>query len=136
MRCTPVAAGRVADLSRIGFGVGDEFRNGLDRKRRMHLEYAIAAIEARHRYDVAHEVEVKLIVERDVEHVVDAEQEQRIAIGWRSHDRFSGDVTAAARPVFDHELLTQPVGKPLRHEAGPGVCGTASRETDNDTHGP
>src|SRR5262245_15881816 len=102
----------------------------------MHLQHAVAAIEARNRGDVAYEIEIELIVERDVECVVDADQEKRIAVGRCGHYGFGGDVAAAAGSVLDNELLAEAVGEPLRHEARPGVGGTAGSKTNYDAHRP
>ena len=49
--------------------------------------------------------------------IVRTSQEQRIAVGRRTHDRLGSDVSAGARPVLDNELLAKPLGEPLTHQA-------------------
>jgi hypothetical protein len=58
-----VAARRHIDLAWVGLGIGNEFRNRLDRKRGIDLHDVGLAVDARDRRDVADEVEIELIVQ-------------------------------------------------------------------------
>ena len=58
--------------------------------------------------DVAEEIEVELIVERRVDRVEATDQEQRVTVGRRFHDRLGTDIAGGTRPVFDDEWLAEP----------------------------
>jgi hypothetical protein len=55
-------ARRHVDLTGVGFDVGNELGDRLSRKRRVHLQDAYPAIYAGHRSNVAHEIEIQLVV--------------------------------------------------------------------------
>ena len=73
--------------------------------------------DARDRRDVADEIEVELFIERRVDCIRRADQEQRIAVRGRAHDRLGGDIAASARPVLDDERLAEPLRQPLTDQA-------------------
>ena len=75
------------------------------------------ADDARDRRDVADEIEIELVVERRVDRVGRTDQEERIAVRRRTHDRLGGDIAAGARPVLDDELLAEPLRQPLTDQA-------------------
>src|SRR5215831_2866574 len=52
------------------------------------------------------EVVIEIVVERGVDHVVGADGEQRVAIGWRARHDLGCDIATGARAVLDDELLT------------------------------
>src|SRR5262249_28957052 len=58
------AGRRHLDLAGIGFGMGDELGNRLDRHGWIHLHDKGLAMNARDRRDVADQVEIELVVER------------------------------------------------------------------------
>ena len=131
------AAGRGhVDLARIGLGVGDELRNGVDRERGMHLHHVRHADDAGDRRHVADEVEIELLVERRVDGVRGRDEQQRVAVGRRAHHRLGRDVAAGARPALDHERLPEPLGQPLADEPGEDVGRAAGRKADDDAHRP
>ena len=88
------------------------------------------------RHDVADEIERKLLVERRVDRVGRADDEQRVTVRWCPHDGFGADVAAGPRPVVDDELLAQPFREPLRDEARGDVGRTAGGKADDDAHRP
>src|SRR5262252_2508175 len=55
---------RVIDSARVGFCISNKFWTCLGWKIRMHLQDAHAAIDASDWYDVSHDVEMKVVVER------------------------------------------------------------------------
>ena len=57
------------DFARIGFGVGDELRNGLGGTDGLTTITNGNAEDARDRRDVADEIEIELVVERRVDRV-------------------------------------------------------------------
>ena len=87
------------------------------------------ADDARDRRDVADEIEIELVVERRVDRVRRADQEERVAIRGRTHDRLGGDIAAGARPVLDDELLAEPLRQPLTHQARDDVGRAARRRS-------
>src|SRR6266853_1917121 len=103
----PGASRRHVDLARVGFGIGDELRNTPGRKRRIDLHDEGHAVGARDRSDIADEIEIELFVERRVDHIWRTDQEERIAVRGRTHDRLGANIAAATRPVFDDEWLAE-----------------------------
>jgi hypothetical protein len=83
----------------------------------MHLQDKRGADETRNWSNVSVQIEAKLVVERRVDCVRRNDREERIAIWGCTHDRFSSQVSAGARPVLDDELLTKPLREPLPYEA-------------------
>ena len=113
----PNAGRRHVDLARIGLGIGDELGNRLGRNRWIDHHDEGRADDARDRRDVADEIEIELVVERRVDRVRRQDQEQRIAVRRRAHDRLGADIAAGARPVLDDEWLAEPLRQPLTHQA-------------------
>jgi len=105
------------DFAGIGFGVGDEVGNCLGRNRWVQHQDVGVANDASDRRDIADKIVIELVVERRVDRVRRADQEQRIAVGGRTHDRLGADIGAGARAVLDDELLTEPLRQPLAHQA-------------------
>jgi hypothetical protein len=64
-----VAGRRHVDLARIGFGVGDELGDRLDRHRGIHLHDIGVARKAGDWCDVADEIETQFVVERRIDRV-------------------------------------------------------------------
>ena len=94
------------------------------------------AHDARDRRDVANEIEVELVVERRVDGVRRSDQEQRVAVRRRVHDHLGPDIAAGARPIFDDELLAEPLRQPLAHQARDDVGRAAGGIADDDVHRP
>jgi hypothetical protein len=110
----PVGAGRGhVDLAGIGFGIGDEFGDGLGRERRAgHHDERIAPDGADRRY-VTDEIERQMRIERRVDQIRRGDEKQRVAVGRRAGDRLRGDVGAGAGTVLDDEILAEPRRQPL-----------------------
>ena len=103
MGCAPGSARGHVDLAWIGFGVSDEFGNGVRRNRWMHHHDVGHGNNACDRHDVADEIEIELAEQRRIERVGTTGQEKRIAIWGHIHDDLGGDVGARTRPVLDDE---------------------------------
>src|SRR5215472_12763525 len=73
-------ARRHGDLARIGLGIGDELGNCLGWNRWMHHYDVRLAVNACDRCDVADEIETELVIERCVDGVPPADDEQRVAV--------------------------------------------------------
>ena len=87
------------------------------------------ADDARDRRDVADEIEIELVVERRVDRVRRIDQEQRVAVRRRTHDRLGADIAAGARPVLDDEWLAEPLRQPLTHQAREDVVAPPGKAT-------
>ena len=92
--------------------------------------------DARDRRDVADEIEIELVVERRVDRVRERRQEERVAVGRRTHDRLGANIVAGARPVLDDEWLAEPLRQPLSHQAREDVGRAAGGKADDDAHRP
>src|SRR5262245_5584795 len=94
------------------------------------------ANDASDRRDVADEIEIELVVERRIDRVGRSDQEERVAVCRRAHDRFGTNIAARARPVLDDEWLAQPLGQPLTHRTGDEVVSAARADWHDQTHRP
>src|ERR1700751_819496 len=54
----------------------------------------------------------------------------------RVHHLLGGEIAGGADPVLDHELLPEPLGEPLSHQARGEVAAAAGRKADDDPHRP
>jgi hypothetical protein len=109
MRHAAVASRGDVDLARIGFGIGDEFRDGSSRHCGMDDHDLGHAHNTGHRRDVANEIEVELFVQRCVDRSRRGDRKERVAIRSSSYDIFGGKITRRARPILDDKLLTKPL---------------------------
>jgi hypothetical protein len=91
---------------------------------------------ARHRRDVADEVEAEVRVERRIDGVCRDRQHQRVAVGRRPDDELGADIAGGARPVLDDERLFEPFRQPLRHQPRDDVGRAAGDDGDDQTHRP
>src|SRR5262245_4278435 len=85
---------------------------------------------------IADEIEIEFLVQRDVDRIRRSGQEERIAVRRRAHDRLGGDVVAGAWPVFNNELLTEPLREPLSYQTRDDVTRTAGAIADENAHRP
>jgi len=91
----------------IGLRVIDERRNRLGGERWI-CQHGLGLLrDARNRGDIADEIEIELLIERGVDCIRRADEEERIAVWRRSHDGFCGDIGASARSIFDDEWLAK-----------------------------
>src|SRR5712671_3646074 len=86
------AARRHADLARIGLGIGAELGDRLGWNRWFDHHDLGKADDARDSRDVADEIEIELFVERRIDRVCRSDQEERVAIRGRTHDRLGADI--------------------------------------------
>jgi hypothetical protein len=75
--------------------------------------------------------EGELLVERDVDRVRRADDEERVAIGRRPHHELGAEIGAGAGPILDDELLAGTLGQPLADQPS-GDVGRASRGKGHD----
>src|SRR5262245_6701549 len=94
---------RHGELAGIGLGIGDELGDRPRWNREVRYHDVVHTGDASNRCDVAAEIETKLFVQRSTDRVYRSDEEERVAIRRRTHDRFGGDIAARARPVLDDE---------------------------------
>jgi hypothetical protein len=58
-------------------------------------------------------------VDRRVDRVRRADQEERIAVCWRAHDRFGGEIGVGARSVFEVGVIAVELGPTGLHREEP-----------------
>src|SRR6185437_12820857 len=78
---------------------------------------------------MSNEIEIKFVVERRIDRVRGTDQEERVAVRRRAHDRLSGDIAACARPVLDDEWLAKPLRQPLTDQTREDVVRAAGGKT-------
>jgi uncharacterized protein len=71
-----------------------------------------------------------------VDRVRRSDQEERMAVRRCLHDRLSANIAGGARPVLDDELLAEPLGEPLPHQARDGVDAAPGGKAEHDAHRP
>ena len=91
-------------------------------------------IDARDWRDVANEIVVEFFEQRRVHRVSRERQEQRIAVGLRTCDRFDADMAARARTIFNDEGLAESIRQPLTDEACREIDRAASGNRDDNVH--
>ncbi|MFZ3351486.1 MAG: hypothetical protein WA268_11530 [Xanthobacteraceae bacterium] len=107
----------------------------LCRQRWINRHREIGGADTRDGDNVANEIERKAGVERLVDRVCEQRKQQRVTVRRRLRDEFGTDIAASARPVIDDDGLAEPIGEPLRHDAGENIGATASGQRDDDAHG-
>src|SRR5215510_4483051 len=127
---------RRGELAGIGLGIGDELGDRPRWNREVRYYDVGHTGDAGNRRDVAAEIETKLFVHRSIDRVCRGEQEERVAIGRRAHDRLGGDIAASTRPVLDDEWLAKAFRQPLAHQTCDDVESTSCGGTDDQTHRP
>ena len=111
------------ELSGIGLGVSDELGNCLGGKRRIDHNDEGTADNAGDGCNVPDEIEIEVPVERCVDGVRRGDEEERIAVGRRSHDHLGTDIAPCTWPVLSDEWPAQAVRQPLTDQP----CGDVRR---------
>src|SRR5262249_8859310 len=94
------------------------------------------ATDTRNRRDVADEIEIEFVVEGSVDRIRTSDQKQRVAICWRTHDGFSGNISTGTGPILDDKWLAEPVRQPLPKQAPNDVGPAARDDADDQAHRP
>ena len=122
-------AGRAEiELAGIGFGIGDELRNGHDRKRRIYHQHMGHAHDAGDRLDVADEIEGKLLIERVIDRVGGNDLEQRIAVRWGLNDRLGSEIATAPGRFSTMNGWPSRSGSQVAHQPSQDVGGRWPRQ--------
>src|SRR5262249_47214399 len=108
-----------------------KFGNRRGRNRWVQVHDIRRAKNSRDWRDVADEIEIELVVERRVDRVRGADQEQRVAIRGLVRDRLGADVGTRG-PVLDSELLAETLREPLTDHA----CGDVARAAGGKRYDP
>ena len=128
-------AGRgIAHLAGVGLGVGDEFRNGLERRVHAHDQRHRHADQIADRHQLLVEVEGDLRArhdrtDRELAHDADADG---VAVGRRLRDGFQRDEAAGAGLVVDDDGVAVLALDGVGRDAGGDVGGAARRIADQD----
>src|SRR3954451_22007415 len=120
----------------MGFCVGDELRNALHRKRRIHLHELGHADNAGDRRRVANEIEVQVLKQGRIDCGTAAGNEESVTVCGTPNDRLGADIAARAWTVLDEELLTEVLREPLGNQTPGDVICAASRNGNDNTHRP
>jgi hypothetical protein len=67
--------------------------------------------------------------------VAGTDEQKRIAVRGRIHDRLGADSGAGSWPVLDQEWLAKPIGQPSTDQTCENVGRAASGRRDDDAHG-
>jgi hypothetical protein len=102
----------------------------------MHHHHVGAAGDCRYRRDVADELETEIVIERRVDRIRRADDDERIAVRARPCRRLGADRAAGARPVVNDEGLAEPLRQPLTDQTRENVEGAAGREANDDMDRP
>src|SRR5262249_23719448 len=100
-------ARRHVDFAWVGLGIGDKLGNGVGWNRWVEHHDERHADDARHRRDVAYEIEVEVVIERHIDRVGRSNLQKRIAVRRRLQGCLSADIAGSARSVFYYELLAE-----------------------------
>src|SRR5262245_9572913 len=130
----PVAKRCHVNLAGVGLGIGDEFRNRLSWNRWVNYHDIWQKGESRNGRDVLDEIEIEFLIERCIDNIRRSNQEKRIAIGGRTHDRLGGDIAARAGPVVDDEWLAEPLRQPLPYYAYDNIAPRTGWKSDDHAH--
>src|SRR5262249_48042176 len=84
--------------------------------------------------DVADEIETKLVIERGIDGVPTAHQEERITVSGCTHDCFGSNIARCTRPVFNDEWLAEPLGEPLAYQPCKDVARASGRKWHDHAH--
>ena len=124
LRCA-IARRRHIELSRISFGIGDEFGDRLGGNRWVYFHDKRYAHHARDGCYVLDEIKLEILVERLVYCVACVDQKKHVAIGRRVHDCLGGNIAAGPGSVLDDELLSKVLRQPMTDNARSNVGGAA-----------
>src|SRR3954452_5716436 len=130
------ACRREVDLARISLGIRDEFGDRFGRKSGIDHHDLWHTIYACYRYNVAHQIEVDVLVERRIYGIIRADEKKRIAIRRRAHHGFRRYIAPRAWTVLYDKRLTQPVRKPLADQARENVDRLPRSKPDKEMYGP
>src|SRR5438105_3916879 len=95
-------AGCHADLTRVGFGIRDKFRNRFGGNRWVYLHDKRRSIDACDRRDIANEIEIEFFVECCVDCIEWADQKKSVAVRCCLSDGIGAKTSASARSILNN----------------------------------
>src|ERR1700752_612153 len=90
----------------------------------------------RNRHDIAHEIEIELVVERRADGWRCIDHQKGVAVRFRARNSLSPNISTCARLVLDDKLLPEPLRQGVSNEAGKDVSRTACGKRHNHAHRP
>src|SRR5262249_46420124 len=87
------------------------------------------------RCDIAEKNEIELVVECRVDYVGRTASEERVAIGWRTHDPLGGESATGTHTILDDEWLAELLRQPLADQTREDVARAARGKTEDDVLG-
>jgi len=124
----------VAVFAGVGFDEGNEVTDRVHRQRRVDREHRRCGYRQRDRVEILGGIVGHSLVERGIDDVVGAVDEERVAVGARLRGAARSDIAARAGDVLDVELNAHLLGQLLSHEAGEHIGRTAGREWNDHAH--
>jgi hypothetical protein len=94
------------------------------------------AADGRDWRDVPDEIEIEFVVKQRAGYGRCADEQERITIRGRFHDRLGADSGARAGPIFDDERLAKPLRQPFTDQACHDVVCATWGSADDDAHRP
>src|SRR5262245_11405191 len=125
-----------AELARPGFGVCNKLRNRAHLNRWVHDEDKGVAADACDGRGVTDEIEIQLVIERRVDGVWYAADEESVSICRRTQHRLGADIAPGTWSILGHERLAEPVRQPLSNHTCGGVGWAAGCIADDEAHRP
>src|SRR5215213_9175748 len=105
MGCRSYPARCHNDFAWITFGIGDELRKRVGRNRWIHHHDVGLAVDSRNRRDVVKQVETEFVVDQCAGYSRRADEQERITIWGRFHNRLTADSTTGTWPVLHNKWL-------------------------------
>ena len=122
------------EFAGIGFGISDELGKRLHRQLAPDRNHLRACADIGKRHELLAWIEAQLLHLRRQHHRRRRRKHQGVTVGRGRHDLPHSDRAAGARPVLDHETLSELRGEVLRAEPRHhvGVAAGAERHDDGD----
>ena len=120
----------------VGLDKRDQLADGLHRQRRIDREHRRRAHRDRDRIEVRGGVIGDVLVQRGINDVVRAIDENGVAVGCRLRGATRPNISARAGDILDIKLRPQLLGELLRHQASEYVGRAGGRERHDHPHRP
>ncbi len=129
------AAVRIGQLVGLRLHVIDKLLQRLDRQARVHDEHERIGADIADRCEILHRIVGHLHHGRENRDLRQRGPEQRVAVGGRVRDRFGGDRSHSAGPIFNDELLSKLLAEALPDDPRHAIAVPARGERHDDLDG-
>jgi hypothetical protein len=120
---------RVGELALLRLGERDELGERARGKCSAHHKYVRRIRDQTHESEILAHIEAQVLHHRWIDREARARaEEERIAVGWRPHDRLGAHDARRPGAILDHDALAEPFGEIRRKQTGGGVGRPAGRE--------